>query len=92
VAPLVEVLRPFLPVAFSLTLILTGFACGYVALGLVRERVEQGLAVVVALVILVGTTAQGLAVGAVLAVLLLGPEAFRPEASPGERTLGEPPG
>lgn len=77
VAPLLELFRPVLDIAFSLTLILTGFACSYVALSMPHGRVERGLIVLVGIVIMYFSTLAGLAVGFVLTVALLGKQAWR---------------
>jgi hypothetical protein len=76
VAPLLELFRPVLDIAFSLTLILTGFACGYVALSMPYGRVERGLIVLVGIVIMYFSTLVGIAVGFVLTVALLGKQAW----------------
>lgn len=77
VAPLLELFRPVLDIAFSLTLILTGFACSYVALAMPHGRVERGLIVLVGIVIMYFSTLVGLAVGFMLTVALLGKQAWR---------------
>ncbi|MEM7351002.1 MAG: hypothetical protein AAF657_09370 [Acidobacteriota bacterium] len=79
--PMVELLRPVLEVAFSLTLILTGFACAYVALAMVKTRVERGLAVMIGMVVTVYSTAWGLGAGLVMTVLLLGRTAWAVEGA-----------
>jgi len=42
VLPLATGLRPMLPIALALTLVLTGFACAYVAIEMVRGRAGRG--------------------------------------------------
>ena len=81
IAPALELLRPALDVAFSLTLILTGFACGYVALGMLHERTERGVALLAGVAILFYSTFTGLLIGFVLAASLLGPDAWRGEGA-----------
>jgi hypothetical protein len=85
IGPALELLRPALDVAFSLTLILTGFACGYVALGMLRERTERGVAVLVGVAILFFSTLAGLLAGLLLTAALLGPNAWKRESA----TLGD---
>lgn len=80
--PVLELLRPVLPVAFSLTLILTGFACAYVALAMLEDRVERGIAVVIGMVIMVFSTTAGLVAGLLMTVALLGRQAWKPVARP----------
>ncbi len=74
--PVVTGLRPLMPIALALTLVLTGFACAYVAMSMVRSNPERG-------VILLGGTALalfnpwvGLLIAAVATMTLLG---FREE-------------
>ena len=76
VRPYLELFRPVLDVAFSLTLILTGFACAYVALSMPRNRIERGLAVLVGMVMMSFKIWVGLAVGFVGAAALLGREGW----------------
>jgi len=81
IGPALELLRPALDVAFSLTLILTGFACGYVALGMLHERTERGLALLIGVAILFFSTFTGLVVGLLLTAALLGPDAWKRESA-----------
>jgi hypothetical protein len=81
IGPILELFRPALDVAFSLTLILTGFACGYVALGMLHDRVERGLAVLIGVAILYFSTFTGLLVGLLLTIALLGPDAWKRESA-----------
>lgn len=81
IGPVLELLRPALDVAFSLTLILTGFACGYVALGMLHERTERGLALLIGMAILLFSTFTGLVVGLFLTAALLGPDAWKRESA-----------
>ncbi len=76
VAPLLALFRPVLDIAFSLTLILTGFACGYVALSMPYGRVERGLIVLIGVVMMYFSTLVGIAVGFLLTVALLGKQAW----------------
>ena len=81
IGPALELFRPALDVAFSLTLILTGFACGYVALGMLEERVERGLAILIAVAILFFSTFAGLLAGLLLTAALLGRDAWKRESA-----------
>jgi hypothetical protein len=76
VAPLLELFRPVLDVALSLTLILTGFACSYVALSMPQGRVERGLIVLIGVIIMYFSTLVGIGVGLVLVAALLGKGAW----------------
>ena len=77
VQPMLVLVRPVLDVALSLTLILTGFACAYVALSMPRNRVERGLVILIGMVIMYFSALAGLVVGFVASVALLGREAWR---------------
>ena len=77
VQPMLVLVRPVLDVALSLTLILTGFACAYVALSMPRNRVERGLVILIGMVIMYFPPLDGLVVGFVASVALLGREAWR---------------
>ena len=83
VRPYLELFRPVLDIAFSLTLILTGFACAYVALSMPRNRIERGLAVLTGIVIMYYSTLVGLAVGFIGAAALLGRQAWSRDEEPG---------
>jgi hypothetical protein len=86
VAPLLELFRPVLDIALSLTLILTGFACSYVALSMPQGRVERGLIVLIGVIIMHFSTLVGIGVGLVLVAALLGKAAWsEPEAQQGAR-------
>ncbi len=76
VAPLLELFRPVLDVALSLTLILTGFACSYVALSMPQGRVERGLIVLIGVIIMYFSTLVGIAVGFILVAAMLGKAAW----------------
>ncbi len=69
--PVVNILQPMLPVALSITLILTGFACAYIAMRMVTTPAGQGYALFVALCIVKFGPAWGLAVGVGMYFLLL---------------------
>jgi hypothetical protein len=79
ILPLVCIFKPALPVALSLTMLIQGFACVYIAMNLVKSDVERGIAGVCGGALAVCGAAIGLAVGIVLCLVLLGPSAFKPE-------------
>jgi hypothetical protein len=78
-APALALFRPALDVAFSLTLLLTGFACGGLAMSMVEDRLERGLALGVAVAIAFGSLITGVALGFALTVALFGRAAWEPE-------------
>ncbi len=69
--PVVTFMQPLLTVALSITLILTGFACAYVAMSMVKTPAAQGYAFFVGMVIAKFGPAWGLGVGVGLYLLLL---------------------
>ncbi|KJR96844.1 MAG: hypothetical protein VR65_26665 [Desulfobulbaceae bacterium BRH_c16a] len=69
--PVVTFMKPLLAVALSITLILTGFACAYIAISLVKTPAAQGYAFFVGMIIAKFGPAWGMGVGIVLYVLLL---------------------
>jgi hypothetical protein len=69
--PVVTFMKPLLAVALSITLILTGFACAYVAISMVKTPAAQGYAFFVGMVIAKFGPAWGMAVGIGLYFLLL---------------------
>ena len=77
IRPLLEFLRPALDVAFSLTLLLTGYACASAAMGMVRERSERGVAFLGAMTIVYASLWAGLLAALALTALLIGSSAWR---------------
>lgn len=69
--PVVTFMKPLLAVALSITLILTGFACAYIAISMVKTPAAQGYAFFVGMVIAKFGPAWGLGVGVGLYLLLL---------------------
>lgn len=66
ILPLVTLFQPFLPIALSITLILTGYLCINVGVQQVKSEEEIGVAVVMAIVLALYGAAYGLIMGAVL--------------------------
>ena len=69
--PVVTFMKPLLAVALSITLILTGFACAYIAISMVKTPAAQGYAFFVGMVIAKFGPAWGMGVGIGLYLLLL---------------------
>lgn len=69
--PVVTFMKPLLTVALSITLILTGFACAYIAISMVKNPASQGYAFFVGMVIARFGPAWGMGVGILLYALLL---------------------
>ena len=79
VLPFVTALKPLMPIALALTLMLTGFACFYVAIGIVHTRIERGTALLIAFAIAFFSPWQGIAVAIIATLTLVG---FRPVQPP----------
>jgi hypothetical protein len=75
VVPLVTALQPLMGVALSLTLVLTGFACAYVAMSVTHNPIERGVALLTAvtLALFAETPWVGMVVGIVATFALVGP-------------------
>lgn len=69
--PIVSFMQPILPVALSITLILTGFACAYIGMRMVETPTSRGYALFIALIIYQYGAAWGLGVGLLLFFILL---------------------
>ncbi|GGK30806.1 hypothetical protein GCM10010965_24500 [Caldalkalibacillus thermarum] len=74
--PMIGIMTPLLPVALSLTLLLTGFACAYVAMAMVDNNVARGMALAIGMITALQGPAWGLGIGILLYLLLIG---FRSE-------------
>lgn len=72
--PIIGIMIPLLPVALSLTLLLTGFACAYVAMSLVTTNASRGLVLVIGLLTAIQGPAWGIGAGIILYFLLIGKE------------------
>lgn len=71
IIPIVSLVKPTLPVALSLTLLVQGFVCTRLAMSMCKKHIDMGIAGVIASVIAVKGAAWGLCVGILLIVLLL---------------------
>lgn len=70
--PLLTALQPLMGIALSLTLVLTGFACAYVAMAIPRHPVERGVTLLTGVSLAFFEPWVGLLLGVVAAVLLIG--------------------
>lgn len=64
--PIVSLVRPALPVALALTLAVQGFACAYIALGMLNDNYERGVAGFMAVILALKGASWGLGVGVLL--------------------------
>ena len=69
--PLVTLLQPLMPVALTVTLILTAFACAYVGMSQARDPIEQGSLLMIGIAIAFFPAWLGLLCGVGLSALLL---------------------
>ncbi|MEN8821149.1 MAG: hypothetical protein ABF271_08585 [Abyssibacter sp.] len=70
--PLLTGLKPLMGIALSLTLILTGFACAYVAMAIPREPAERGTVLLTGMAIALFAPWIGLLVGIVATLAISG--------------------
>jgi len=70
--PLVTALKPLMGVALSLTLVLTGFACAYVAMAIPKTTTERGAMLFTAVALAIFNPWIGMLVGIATTVLLVG--------------------
>lgn len=70
--PLLTGLKPLMGIALSLTLVLTGFACAYVAMAIPRNPTERGVVLLTGMALALFEPWQGLLLGIVATLLLLG--------------------
>jgi len=74
ILPLVCIFKPALPVALSLTLMIQGFACTYIAMRMAKSDSDLGIAGITGGALAVGGPAMGLAVGLALCFVIQGKE------------------
>ncbi len=72
--PFVTLMQPLMVMALTLTLILTGFACAYIAMSIPRKNSEMATALLVAFFITFYSAWVGLIIGILLAVFVDGLE------------------
>ncbi|MCG8402057.1 MAG: xanthine/uracil/vitamin C permease [Firmicutes bacterium] len=86
ILPLVSFFQPVLPIALSLTLVVTGYLCISVGIDQVTTSTQRGVAGVTAVVLAVHGATYGLAVGVLLYLLVEKKEMFwkKREESPDE--------
>lgn len=72
ILPLLTALQPLMEMALALTLTLTGFACGYIAMVLARHPVERGVALMTGAGLAFFEPWLGLLIGVVASLALIG--------------------
>ncbi|MGQ7247653.1 hypothetical protein ACUN9Y_09960 [Halomonas sp. V046] len=70
--PVLGLITPMLPVALSVTIILTGFACAFVAMAMVHDNVERGVVLTIGMLTATLGPAWGISAGLILCAVLLG--------------------
>lgn len=70
--PVASFVQPILPAALSLTLIVQGFVCCKIGLGMIKTDMERGVAGVMAAILAINGATWGLAVGIILYIILFG--------------------
>ncbi|MGY4691510.1 solute carrier family 23 protein [Salibacterium sp. K-3] len=81
ILPLVTFFQPFLPIAFSITLILTGYICITIGIRQLNTEAEMGVAGVMAIVLAVYGAAHAIITGVVLYFLIQRSNIFKKEES-----------
>ncbi len=64
--PIVSLVRPALSVALALTLVVQGFACAYIAMAMLKDNQQRGVAGFMAVILALRGAAWGLLVGVIL--------------------------
>ena len=70
--PFITLMKPLMQMALTLTLILTGFACAYVAMAIPKKNSEMASALLIAVFITFFSAWIGLLVGIILSILVIG--------------------
>lgn len=87
--PVLGLIMPMLPVALSVTIVLTGFACAYVAMAMVQGNIERGLVLTIGMLTAVMGPAWGIGAGILLYFLMLGRGGERAAESVAEEDVTE---
>jgi hypothetical protein len=72
--PFITLMKPLMQMALTLTLILTGFACSYVAMAIPKKNSEMASALLIAVFITFFSAWVGLLIGIILSILVVGIE------------------
>jgi len=72
--PFITLMKPLMQMALTLTLILTGFACAYVAMAIPKKNSEMASALLIAVFITFFSAWVGLLVGIILSIFVIGLE------------------
>ena len=72
--PIITLMKPLMQMALTLTLILTGFACSYVAMAIPKKNSEMASALLIAIFITFFSAWVGLLIGIILSIFVVGIE------------------
>ena len=72
--PFITLMKPLMQMALTLTLILTGFACSYVAMAIPKKNSEMASALLIAVFITFFSAWVGLLIGIILSIFVVGLE------------------
>ena len=72
--PIITLMKPLMQMALTLTLILTGFACSYVAMAIPKKNSEMASALLIAIFITFFSAWIGLLIGIILSIFVVGIE------------------
>ena len=72
--PFITLMKPLMQMALTLTLILTGFACAYVAMAIPKKNSEMASALLIAVFITFFSAWVGLLMGILLSIFVVGTE------------------
>ncbi len=70
--PFITLMKPLMQMALTLTLILTGFACAYIAMSIPKKNSEMASALLIALFITFFSAWVGLVIGILLSIFVVG--------------------
>lgn len=70
--PIIGIITPLFPVALSISLLLTAFACAYISMSMVNTNVSRGIALTIGFLTATLGPAWGMGVGIVLHLMLIG--------------------
>ena len=70
--PFITLMKPLMQMALTLTLILTGFACAYVAMAIPKKNSEMASALLIAVFITFFSAWVGLLIGIILSIFVVG--------------------